>query len=104
LGTCFFNKFPVTTPVISLLIPCSDFRLEAIYSSVYEEINAIKLGQFPVFFPVNGNFPPETGSRQTASSASFGSADRTLTNKQSAPFSNGAKKTPPFPAAFSVIF
>jgi hypothetical protein len=61
------------SPVISLLIPCSDFRPEAIYSSLYQQMDAIEpLGgaKFPVFFPVNGNFDPETGSQVTASSAS----------------------------------
>jgi hypothetical protein len=57
------------SPVISLLIPCSDFRLEAIYSSLYQRMDAGG-AKFPVFFPVNGNFDPETGSQVTASSAS----------------------------------
>ena len=30
------------SPVISLLIPCSDFRPEAIYSSLYQRIGAIE--------------------------------------------------------------
>jgi hypothetical protein len=60
------------SPVISLLIPCSDFRPEAVYSSLYQRMDATEpLGKakFPVFFPVNGNFDPETGSQVTASSA-----------------------------------
>jgi hypothetical protein len=60
------------SPVISLLIPCSDFRPEAVYSSLYQRIDAIEpLGgaKFPVFFPVNGNFDPETGSQVTGPSA-----------------------------------
>lgn len=58
------HAFPVTSPVISLLVPCYDFKPEAIYSSVCEETNADRLlsdAKFPVFFPVNGNSGPETG-------------------------------------------
>jgi hypothetical protein len=60
------------SPVISLLVPCSDFRSEAVYSSLYQRMDAIEpLGgaKFPVNFPVNGNFGPEMGSQLTASSA-----------------------------------
>jgi hypothetical protein len=71
--------FPVMAPIISLLIPCYDFRMEAIYSSPYQRIDAIEpLGgaKFPVFFPVNGNFGAETGSQQTASTAMQSAAQR----------------------------
>jgi hypothetical protein len=66
-------------PVISLLNPCSDFRPEAIYSTLYQRMDAIEpLGgaKFPVCFPVNGNFDPETGSQVTASSAIQSAAQR----------------------------
>ena len=68
------------SPVISLLIACSNFRLEAVYCSLYQRMHAIEpLGgaKFPVFFPVNGNFDPETGSQVTASSA-IQSADQRI--------------------------
>ena len=66
-----------------LLFPCSfpvTIKPKIVYSSVYEEIHVIfasQITKFPVFFPVNGNFGPETGSQETESSASQ-SADQRI--------------------------
>jgi hypothetical protein len=68
----FFNKFPCYVSCFSLLVPCYDFSLKAIHSSVYAgymRSSPLTSPKLPVNFPVIGNFAAETGSQQTASSA-----------------------------------
>ena len=64
--------FPVISPVISLIIPCYDSRLEAMYSDVYDGKDAISPHQrtkIPCIIPCHREFWPETGSQETGSSA-----------------------------------
>ena len=56
--------FPVTAPVISLLVPCYDFKRKSFCSSAYEDVDAFgsfSQTEFPLFFPVIGNLAAETG-------------------------------------------
>jgi hypothetical protein len=66
------------SPVISLLTPCSDFRPEAIYSSLYQRMDAIEPlgGANSLYFSLLSGISAETGSPVTASTASQSAAKR----------------------------
>jgi hypothetical protein len=85
LPVLFPYSIPVLFPAPSLFAPC--------YKLAPSEKKNLKmpmesrfcmpwwvtaLGIFPVFFPVNGNFRPETGSLMTASTAMQSAAQRTV--------------------------
>lgn len=61
--------FLVISPLISLVMPCYDFKLEVIYCSVYEGVDSIRRPNFLVNFPVREDFGPEIGRQVTNSSA-----------------------------------
>jgi hypothetical protein len=78
--------FPIQSLFRSLLVACSFPVTNSLHSRENREkakevevliahgINSV--GIFPVFFPVNGNFRPETGSRVTGTTAIQSAAQR----------------------------